>query len=107
MERQPSIFTSDAQERLKDIHSLSQHCNGGKGKEHEQKLLRLAEKHVDEVRALLEAGDPHGITEAGDLAVLCLELILEAGREPDVVMDECLTRYDRTLNRLIDEAKRG
>src|SRR3989338_2240383 len=87
--------------RLKGIHELSRRYNGRKRDAHNAKLLELIDKHAQEIRELCEKGDRHFLTETGDLAVLCFELLLENGEDPGAVLERCFKRYEDKLTRLL------
>lgn len=84
--------------RLKAIHELSAKINSG---DHNKKLLKMMRSHIDEIEELHSAGNPHSITETGDLLILCLEYILENNSNPSEVIEICLDRFERKLNSLI------
>jgi len=98
-------FTEFSQQEIKAIHGLSQKYNSLKSEDHALALLSLMEKHVPEIRELYKNGDPHFLTETGDLAVLCFELMEEAGKSPDSVMAICYKRYREKLAELIKNAE--
>ena len=89
--------------RVKGIHVLSRRYNGPVSKTHIAKLLELVDKHAKEIRELYEKGDQHFLTETGDLAVLCLELLLENGADTDTVLRKCFKRYEDKLTRLLEK----
>ncbi|MDD3089166.1 MAG: hypothetical protein PHT95_04395 [Candidatus Omnitrophica bacterium] len=97
-------FTEYSRERIKRIHGLSSEYNGRGGK-HTEKLLFLVREHAREITSLHAVRDGHFITETGDLLVLCLELILEEGADPDAVIELCYGRYHSKLKGLIDRRK--
>jgi len=97
------VFTDDAQDRVKKIHQLSCRLNGGQGKIHEDKLLSLMRKHMEEVEDLRTAGDSHYLIETGDLLILCLEILLENGKSIDEVTYQCLGRYEKKIRELLDK----
>lgn len=98
-------FTGYAKERIKEIHGLSKRYNG-KDKDHSRVLLDLVKKHADEIEELYAKNDEHFVIETGDLAVLCLELFMEHGREPDEIMDTCYRRYTDKLTSLLDSCRK-
>lgn len=91
-----NFLTEYAKEQIKEIHDLSKKVNSG-GKTHRDVLLSFIKQHPEEILKLQKEGDEHFITEAGDLAVLCLELILQEGKDPDEVMGECFLRFRNKL----------
>jgi len=99
------IFFKDAIRRLKDIHRLSARFNKLVNFPHQKRLLELMRHHIDEIEELACSGDKHFLVETGDLAVLCLELLLEHRRAPDAVLEQCFGRYERKLTELISAAK--
>ncbi len=101
------VLTASARRRVREIHALSVRCNGSARRPHLRKLLSLLDEHAQEIAVLLKKSDPHGIIETGDLFVLCLEIMLECGKSPDEIVELCLGRYERKLNRLLRERKHG
>jgi hypothetical protein len=99
------ILYSSALKRVRGIHQLSSHYNQLVGKVHEVRLLELMAHHVAEIEELLRLKDKHFLVETGDLAVLCLELLLEYRASPDKILNECFGRYERKLNSLLAEIK--
>jgi len=97
------IILAQSLDRIRKIHLLSRQLNGPSKNEHRRKLLELIDKHAVEVRELLEAGDPHGVVEVGDLAVLCFEVMLEEGVEINDVLEKCFGRYEKKLATLLNE----
>jgi len=91
------VFSKKALESIKKIHNLSSIVNA---KDHREKLLHLAEKHIIEIRRLYSKNDPHADIETGDLAILCFELILESKKNPDEILQVCFDRYERKLDLL-------
>ncbi|MEW5895197.1 MAG: hypothetical protein AB1650_05525 [Candidatus Omnitrophota bacterium] len=96
----------NASNRLKEIHGLSLKFNKLVGKPHQERLLELMRKHVDEIEDLVQKNDPHYLIETGDLLILCFELLLEGGADMDEVMLKCFGRYERKLTGLIKSEKR-
>lgn len=99
-------LTDHARENIRDIHGLSFEYNGS-GKDHSEALLDLAKKHIREIEELYENGDSHFTVEVGDLIILCMEMIIEQGRDPDDILDLCYGRYKGKLNSLIAERGKG
>ena len=91
-------------ERLRRIQSWSRQVNGPSGADHGQRLLEFVRHHADEIQALYDQGDPHGVTETGDLLILCLELIMEQGADIESVLLRCLGRFERKLQSLAADA---
>ncbi|MCM8814659.1 MAG: hypothetical protein NC937_03490 [Candidatus Omnitrophica bacterium] len=94
------VFSKDTLERIKKIHNLSLRVNTNN---HRKKLLGLAQKHIKEINQLYSEKNPHADIETGDLAVLCFELILESGKNPDEVLEKCFERYEKKLNELLKQ----
>lgn len=94
-------LTDHAKKNIKEIHDLSSKVNAV-GKIHRDVILDFIRQHPEEILALQKKGDEHFITEAGDLAVLCFELMVEEGKDPDEVMDKCFSRFREKLERLIE-----
>lgn len=100
-----TIIDYQAIERINKIHRLSQRFNDMVGKPHQQRLLELMRKHVEEIEQLAQQQDQHYVIETGDLLILCFELLLEGGADIDDVMEQCFGRYERKLTELIREEK--
>lgn len=98
------IVEKKALDRIKGIHQMSQKFNATVGKPHQERLLELMRKHVDEIEELAAAKDPHHLIEIGDLLILCFELLLEGKADIDEVILECFGRYERKLKGLIEQA---
>jgi hypothetical protein len=96
-------ITPAAMTEIKGIHALSAEYNAMAGRSHYGTLFSLVKKHAAEIKELYSGGDPHFVVETGDLLILCLELIIEAGASPDRVMAKCYGRYRKKLSRLISE----
>ena len=98
-----SVVTKKAIKRLKNIHQLSKKYNGPSKKKHVKKLLRLVEKHIDEILLLYKKNDSHYLVETGDLLILCFEVLMENKRDVHKMLELCFTRYEDKLNQLIKE----
>ena len=98
-------LTKHAKERIREIHALSKSYNG-KEKEHGRVLLGLLKKHTKEIEELYRKKDGHFAVEVGDMLVLCHELLLEEGRDPDSIMDTCYNRYRNKLEKLAGSRKK-
>ncbi|NQT33207.1 MAG: hypothetical protein HQ594_06020 [Candidatus Omnitrophica bacterium] len=96
-------FTEYLEKNISEIHELSARYNG-KDRKHAEVLLELVKKHVKELEELYREKDEHFSVEAGDLMVLCLEMIREQGKDPDKVMNLCYGRYKNKLAKLINNA---
>ncbi len=94
------VFTKTALRETKRIHNLSCQYNGA-GKAHEEKLLSLMRKHIDEIENLYKHNNEHFLIETGDLAILCLEMFLENKVVSDDIISICFERYDKKLKSLI------
>lgn len=92
-------------ERIRGIHRLSEEYNRRVNAGHAGQLLKLMRKHVDEIEALSRDKNPHYLTETGDLAVLCFELILDGGQPIDDILRKCFLRYENKLTGLLQELK--
>ena len=99
------IFTKRAFDETREVHRLSRQHNGKEKEKHEQKLLSLMRKHVDEIEDLYQDKDKHFLIETGDLAVLCLEMFLENKVSADDIMVHCFNRYQEKLKSLIKKRK--
>ncbi len=99
------IMTPRALDRLKKIHGLSKKYNGPAQKKHSKKLLDLLKNHAKEIESLYLGSDPHYLTETGDLAVLCLEILIDNKRSIDETMGHCFDRYERKLKLLLKEGE--
>ncbi|MDD3375113.1 MAG: hypothetical protein PHY73_05260 [Candidatus Omnitrophica bacterium] len=99
------VFTKQALDEIKKVHSLSRQYNDKKKKSHETKLLSLMRKHVGEIEDLYQSQDKHFLIETGDLAVLCLEIFLENKISADEVIMQCFDRHQKKLKSLIEKRK--
>lgn len=97
----PAVLTEHAQKRIQAIHRLSKQYNENADRSHEDKLLELMRKHMDEIEELARKGDQHFLTETGDLAVLCFELLLEHEKGLDETLSHCFERYENKLYGLL------
>lgn len=93
-------LTKHAKDNIRGIHALSSSYNG-KGGKHAEKLLGLVRKHAREITELYRDRDAHFAVEVGDLLILCHELLIEAGKDPNEVMELCYRRYKKKLGQLI------
>lgn len=93
-------LTEYAKKNLKEVHALSKEYNA-KAQDHTMKLLNLVDKHAKEIRELRERGDDHYSVEVGDLLILCHELLIEAEKDNDSIMEACYSRYKKKLKELI------
>ncbi len=91
------VFKKEALERIKNIHRLSKEYNQRTETPHFQKLFHLIEKHAKEIQELFKNNDNHFIIETGDLAILCFEVILEAGVSVEKILLKCFERYEKKL----------
>ena len=98
-------ITEHAWEKIKEVHALSAEYNG-RGRPHTEVLLELVKEHADEIEELYKAGDDHFAVEVGDLLMLCHELLLEAGKDADQIMEKCYGRYKNKLKELIKDRRR-
>ena len=92
----------EALKRIRGIHARSKEFNKRVGMPHQERLLDLMRKHIDEIETLARAGDPHYLVETGDLLILCYELLLESGASIDEVTLKCFERYEKKLKQLIE-----
>lgn len=90
-------FTKYSRNEILDIHALSDKRNAS-GAAHADKLIEMIKKHALEIEELLELKDPHCSVETGDLIVLCLEMLIEKGADPDEVMRKCYKRFRDKLS---------
>lgn len=95
------VFVKVALRRIKGVHRLSARYNQKIGKPHTERLIELMRHHIEEIEGLVRQGNPHFLVETGDLAVLCLEVLLEHRTSPDAIMEKCFGRYERKLNSLM------
>ena len=89
-------------ERLKEIHALSRQVNSDEAI-HREKLLRMMEHHITEIRDLLQKDDPHAFVETGDLMILAMEMLLEGSKDPKEMFEHCCGRFERKLRAILDE----
>ncbi|MBD3296640.1 MAG: hypothetical protein GF392_04670 [Candidatus Omnitrophica bacterium] len=90
-------FTVYSRNEILDIHALSGK-RAATGAAHADKLIEMIKEHALEIEELLELKDPHCAIETGDMIVLCLELLIEKGADPDEVMRECYKRFRYKLS---------
>ena len=95
------LFTSFAQRQIEKIHKKSKRYNKLIKKRHSDVLLELMEKHISEICILHKEKDDHYIVETGDLFILCLELIKEAGKSLDAFFTTSIARYHKKLSSLM------
>ncbi len=98
-----NIIKEKALERIQDIHKLSSLYNEKVGKEHQERLLELMRKHIDEIEELFASKDKHALVETGDLIILCFEILLEHGASIDEIVEKCFGRYERKLGELLED----
>ncbi len=99
------VIEPAALERIREIHRTSARYNKMIGYDHQQRLLELMRKHVDEIQVLATQKDAHYLIETGDLLILCYELLLEGGGSIDGISEVCFGRYEKKLKELIDAAR--
>ncbi|MDD4957498.1 MAG: hypothetical protein PHH49_04770 [Candidatus Omnitrophica bacterium] len=78
-------FSEQALSGLDEIQALSAEVNGA-GDQHDKALLRFIEEHAAEIKDLYDEKDGHYMYEAGDLIILCMELIKSSGGDPDTIL---------------------
>ena len=100
-------LTKSAVTEIKSIHEKSRLLNSSGKIKHAEVLLELMREHIREVGELVRGHNPHFLVETGDLAVLCLELMLESGVSPDEMLDKCYQRYHKKLDFLLKSQKSG
>lgn len=91
------VLTAASRRRLEDIHRLSHRRDRRERRPHREHLLEMLSGHAVEIRDLQRRGDRHYLVETGDLAVLCLEIMLEARRDPEALLEECFGRFEKKL----------
>ncbi|MBD3427155.1 MAG: hypothetical protein GF409_08010 [Candidatus Omnitrophica bacterium] len=94
-------LTEHARENISRVHELSREYNG-KEKSHMEVLLYLVKKHAEEIEELYRASSEKFPVEVGDLLILCHEMLLESGEDPDGIMELCYGRYRRKLRELME-----
>jgi hypothetical protein len=97
-------LTEYAREQIKEVHRLSALYNGN-AEDHTKVLLELVREHAEEIAELYDNKDDHFSVETGDLLILCYELLLEQGKDPDRIMELCYGRYKRKLGELLAETR--
>ncbi|HNQ35617.1 MAG TPA: hypothetical protein PKN80_06085 [bacterium] len=90
-------LTTAARRRVEGIHRLSRRRARREGRKHLACLLEMLSEHAVEIRDLQGRGDRHYLVETGDLALLCLEIMLEGRRDPEAILEECFGRFERKL----------
>ncbi len=93
-------LTKFARKEIEEVHALSRRYNGKRGA-HPDVLLKLVKKHTKEICELHKKKDTHFAVEVGDLLILCHELLLEHGKDPDEIRDLCYKRYKEKLSELL------
>ncbi|MDD5633993.1 MAG: hypothetical protein PHW46_01810 [Candidatus Omnitrophica bacterium] len=96
MRRSGKTFTKYAIKNIKEIHRLSRKRNSVT-KAHPEMLLEFVRSHTKEMKELYEKKDKHFNVETGDLIILCLELLIENGAEPDAIMNIGYGRFRKKL----------
>jgi len=96
-------LTVTARTEIRAIHKLSQRLNAARGKAHTDVLLELVREHAAEITELFSKNNSHYVVETGDLLILCLEILIEAGEDADEILATCYGRYHKKLNRLLAE----
>ncbi len=94
------LLSEDLKKRVQAIHVLSRKINGTDRDTHVQKLLEMMTHHTEEIPPLVSRNDPHALIETGDLIVLCLELLMEKGADPDQILDTACARFEKKLSEL-------
>lgn len=79
---------------LQSITELSAQKNG---KLHSEKLLEMISSHSEEISELYFAKNPHFAVETADLLILCLELLIEEGKDIDETIALALPRFYNKL----------
>ncbi len=92
-----AALTGYAIKRTKNIHTLSRRRNSSVSAAHQKFILGHIEKHIKEIKELLEKNDKHYLTETGDLVILCLELIVEGKGSPNALLLKCFKRFEDKL----------
>ncbi|HBR15285.1 MAG TPA: hypothetical protein DD723_07065 [Candidatus Omnitrophica bacterium] len=100
-----SVLNTEALGRIEGIHQLSTRYNQQVEKPHQQQLLELIRKHIDEIEELFKKNDPHAIIETGDLLILGFEILLENRASIDAVLLRCFQRYETKLSILLKNEK--
>lgn len=95
------VLNPKALKRIKSIHQLSLSYNKKVGKGHQQRLLKLIRKHIEEIEGLIQSDNRHFLVETGDLIVLCFELLLENKLAIDDILLKCFERYEKKLGKLM------
>jgi hypothetical protein len=94
------FFSKTAVEKITHIHRLSLKYNSSIRKPHVERLLELMDDHVKEIKELINQDNPHGAVENGDLLILCLELLVESGKDINEIFELCCRRYEQKLQAL-------
>ncbi len=85
---------------LENITKLSAQKNG---KHHTEKLLQMISSHSEEIAELYTAKNPHFAVETADLLILCLELLIEEGKDIDETISLALPRFYNKLQILAED----
>lgn len=98
-------LTGFAKKELNTIHGYSRRHNKLLNRNHSRALLDMMKEHVTEIKWRYSRSDKHYLVETGDLLIICLGLIRQARRSPDVILDRCYGRFHKKLPRLIADLK--
>ncbi len=97
------ILSSYDGKRIAEIHALSARRAADEGMPHRHVLVSMIMSHAREIDTCLDRNDNHAAAETADLAILCLELLMEMGVDPDRVFD---ARYRRFIEKISFTRKR-
>ncbi len=86
--------------QLSAITRLSAQKNGEK---HSEKLLEMISSHREEICDLHSAQNPHFAVETADLLILCLELLIEEGKDIDETITLALPRFYNKLQQPVED----
>lgn len=83
--------------RLKKIQDCSRQQAVGRNESHSDRLFEMIRHHCAEIENLRAGNNPHWRVETGDLIVLCMELLLDAGVSPEIAVETSLGRFEKKL----------
>jgi hypothetical protein len=106
-----TVIQDKALQKIKAIHQLSDRYNkslpdNARPNNHSLKLIELIKEHSNEIKELFVEGNKHYLIEAGDLIMLCFELILENHASINEILSRCFERYEIKLTELLRETSK-
>jgi len=84
---------------IEEINEASDKKNGSP-EEANKYIFKSMKLHADEIKELLDSGDPHWKDEAADMMIHCLCLFKREGVDEMAVLDLLEKRKDRFMERI-------